>query len=192
MKKIVIATTNQGKLKEIKKILADIHYDILSLTDFEKIPDVVEDGETFIDNAEKKAREVYDILRFPVIADDSGLEVMQLDGKPGVYSARFAGDNASDMENNRLLISELKRFPSPHYARFICTAVYYDGNRYISAAGELDGEIILQPRGSNGFGYDPLFVPDGYANTLAELSVEEKNSISHRAKAFNRLKAKIK
>jgi XTP/dITP diphosphohydrolase len=191
LKKLIIATTNQGKLKEIKRILAGIQYEILSLADFEKIPDIVEDGESFIENAEKKAREAYDILRFPVIADDSGLSVAQLGGRPGVYSARYAGGNASDLENNQRIISELKRLPSPHSARFICTAVYYDGNRYISATGELYGEIILEPRGSNGFGYDPLFIPEGFVNTLAELSVEEKNTISHRAKAFNKLKSMI-
>ena len=127
----------------------------------------------------------------PVIADDSGLAVDQLNGQPGVYSARYAGENASDRENNEKLVSQLKRLPSPHPARFISVAVYFEGNDYITASGELYGEIILNPKGHNGFGYDPLFVPEGYTSTLAEISFEEKNRISHRAKAFNKLKEKI-
>ncbi len=191
MKKIIIATTNQGKLREIKKILKDLPFTLLSLTDFENVPEVVEDKDTFIGNAEKKAAEIYNMFGLPVIADDSGLSVEQLNGRPGVYSARYAGENSSDELNNKKLISELKGLPSPHPAKFISVAVYYEGNNYISASGELIGEIILDPKGNNGFGYDPLFVPEGYSSTLAELSLEEKNSISHRAKAFNKLKEKL-
>lgn len=191
MNKLIVATTNQGKLKEIKKILNDLPYHLLSLNDLENVPEIVEDRDTFLGNAEKKAAEVYHSFHIPVIADDSGLSVDQLDGRPGVYSARYAGENAADEQNNEKLISELMGLPSPHPARFISVAVYYDGNNYISASGELAGEIILNPRGRNGFGYDPLFVPDGYSLTLAELSFEEKNRISHRAKAFNKLKAKL-
>ncbi len=191
MKKIIIATTNQGKLKEIKKILSGLSFTLLSLSDFENVPEVVEDKDTFFGNAEKKAFEIFNMFRIPVIADDSGLSVDQLDGRPGVYSARYAGENSTDEQNNIKLISELMGLPSPHPARFISVAVYYDGNNYISASGELIGEIILEPEGHNGFGYDPLFVPEGYSSTLAELSFEEKNSISHRAKAFNKLKEKL-
>jgi XTP/dITP diphosphohydrolase len=191
LKKIIIATTNQGKLREIKKILGDLPFDLLSLSDFDNVPEVVEDRDTFIGNAEKKATEIYDKFQVPVIADDSGLAVDQLNGSPGVYSARYAGEDSSDELNNKKLISELKGLPSPHPARFISVAVYFDGNDYISASGELVGEIVLSPRGQNGFGYDPLFVPEGYSSTLAELSFEEKNNISHRAKAFNKLKEKL-
>jgi XTP/dITP diphosphohydrolase len=191
LKKIIIATTNQGKLKEIKKILSGLSFTLLSLSDFENVPEVVEDKDTFFGNAEKKAFEIFNMFRIPVIADDSGLSVDQLDGRPGVYSARYAGENSTDEQNNIKLISELMGLPSPHPARFISVAVYYDGNNYISASGELIGEIILEPEGHNGFGYDPLFVPEGYSSTLAELSFEEKNSISHRAKAFNKLKEKL-
>ncbi len=191
MNKIIIATTNQGKLREIKKILKGIPFELLSMTDFEKIPEVIEDRDTFQGNAEKKAFEIYHIFKIPVIADDSGLAVDQLNGSPGVYSARYSGENSTDEKNNEKLISELKGLPSPHPARFISVAVYYDGNNYISASGELIGRIILHPKGHNGFGYDPLFVPEGYTSTLAELSIEEKNSISHRAKAFNKLKEKL-
>ena len=191
MKKIIIATTNQGKLREIKKILNDLPFELLSLADLENVPEVIEDKDTFLGNAEKKAAEIYSTFRVPVIADDSGLAVDQLNGNPGVYSARYSGENSTDEKNNAKLVSELKGLPSPHPARFISVAVYYDGNTYISASGELAGEIILNPRGHNGFGYDPLFVPKGYSSTLAELSFEEKNSISHRAEAFNKLKTKL-
>ncbi len=191
MKKIIIATTNQGKLKEIKKILKDLPFVLLSLDELENVPEVVEDKDTFVGNAEKKAVEIYNVFNIPVIADDSGLAVDQLNGQPGVYSARYAGENASDRENNEKLVSQLKRLPSPHPARFISVAVYFEGNNYITASGELSGEIILNPKGHNGFGYDPLFIPEGYSSTLAELSFEEKNRISHRAKAFNKLKEKL-
>ncbi len=190
--KVLFASRNKGKVREVKKILGEAGIEVSSLEDFENVPDVVEDKETFIDNAKKKAGEIYDVLHIPVIADDSGLAVDQLDGRPGIYSARYAGESATDMENNIKLISELKRFPSPHKARFISVAVYYNGNNYISDTGELNGEIILEPRGNNGFGYDPLFIPEGYTKTLAEFSLEEKNSISHRANAFKKLKMKIK
>ncbi len=191
MKKLIIATTNQGKLREIKKILAGLPFELLSLQDFENVPQVVEDRDTFFENSKKKATEIFNALQIPVIADDSGLSVDQLDGRPGVYSARYAGENANDHDNNQKLISELKGFPSPHKARFISVAVYFNGNVYISANGKLDGEIIIEPRGNNGFGYDPHFVPGGYTKTLAEISLEEKNKISHRAKAFKELRTKI-
>jgi XTP/dITP diphosphohydrolase len=191
LNRILIATTNKGKLTEIKKILSDLPFEFLSLSDFDLVPEVIEDKETFIENAKKKAKEIFDLFQIPVIADDSGLSVDQLGGKPGVYSARYSGVNSTDKKNNVKLVSELKGLPSPHKARFISVAVYYNGVEYISATGELNGDIILEPRGKNGFGYDPLFIPDGYKNTLAELTFEEKNRISHRAKAFNELKLKI-
>jgi len=189
--KVLFASKNKGKIREVKKILAGAGIEVLSLSDFENVPDVVEDRETFLDNSKKKAKEIYHRFHIPVIADDSGLAVDQLHGRPGVYSARYAGESATDKDNNEKLISELTGLPSPHTARFISVAVYYDGINYIAVRGELDGKITLDPRGHNGFGYDPLFIPDGYKNTLAELSLEEKNRISHRAKAFNELKKKL-
>lgn len=175
--KVLFASKNKGKIREVKEILGEAGIEVLSLDDFEDVPDVIEDKETFIDNAKKKAKEIYDIFHVPVIADDSGLAVDQLNGRPGVYSARYAGENAADKENNAKLIFELKGFPSPHKARFISIAVFYNGDAYISAAGELIGEIISKARGDNGFGYDPLFIPEGYKNTLAELSLEEKTEL---------------
>ncbi len=189
--KVLFASKNQGKVREVKKILGEAGIEVLSLADFEDVPDVVEDRETFLDNSKKKAKEIYDKFRIPVVADDSGLSVEQLNGRPGVYSARYAGEDATDKDNNEKLISELTKLPSPHPARFISVAVYYNGNDYLSALGELKGEIILEPRGQNGFGYDPLFIPEGYNKTLAELTLEDKNRISHRAKAFSKLKMMI-
>lgn len=189
MKKILFATKNKGKLREVKNILGN-EYDVISLLDFENIPDVIEDKDTFIDNAKKKAKEMFEHFNVPVIADDSGLSVEQLNDAPGVYSARYAGINATDEANNKKLLTELNNYPQPHRAKFVCAAVYFDGIEYLSAEGEVSGQIIKATRGNNGFGYDPLFLPYGFEQTTAELSLEEKNKISHRAKAFKEL-AKI-
>ncbi len=188
--KVLFASKNKGKIREVKKILGD-DFEVLSLLDFEGVPDIDEDKDTFLDNSKKKAREIFEIFRIPIIADDSGLLVEQLNGNPGVYSARYAGENATDNDNNLKLISELKGFPSPHKAKYVCVAVFYNGDDYISAEGELKGEIVLEPKGSNGFGYDPLFIADGYKITMGEVSLEEKNKISHRSKAFNILNQKL-
>ncbi|MGE5432429.1 MAG: RdgB/HAM1 family non-canonical purine NTP pyrophosphatase [Syntrophomonadaceae bacterium] len=185
---IIFATGNKGKLKEVKGIFQDTSHKIISLNELTGVPEIVEDGITFEENARIKAVTIYDLFRSPVIADDSGLAVDQLHGEPGVYSARFAGENATDEANNRKLLDELSRLPEPHPARFICCAVYYDGQSCLKAFGEIPGRILSQPRGVHGFGYDPLFLPEGYQKTMAEISLDEKNKISHRAKAFNLLK----
>lgn len=188
--KVLFASKNKGKIREVKKILGE-QFEVLSLYDFQNFPEVIEDRKTFYGNSKKKAREIFESFYVPVIADDSGISADQLNGRPGVFSARYAGQNAADSENNLKLISELSSLPAPHKAKFISVAVYYNGKDYISARGELKGEVILEPRGNNGFGYDPLFIPEGYKNTLAELTLEEKNKISHRSKAFNKLKLKL-
>lgn len=185
---IIFATGNKGKLKEVKAIFQDTSHKIKALNELTGVPEIVEDGVTFEENARIKAVTIYDLFRIPVIADDSGLSVDQLHGEPGVRSARYAGENAADHDNNRKLLEEIKSFTEPHMARFICCAVYYDGESYLKAFGEIPGRIIPQPRGEHGFGYDPLFLPDGYEKTMAELGLDEKNKISHRAKAFNLLK----
>jgi XTP/dITP diphosphohydrolase len=192
IKEIIFASKNRGKIEEVKKILGEQNFIIRSLLDYENFPDIEETGNTFEENAKLKAAAVYKKFNMPVIADDSGLAVEQLKGAPGVYSARYAGENVTYEENNRKLIEELKSFPESHRAKFLCTAVYFDGEKYIIAAGELSGNIISTPRGTNGFGYDPIFIPEGSQLTLAEISSEEKNKISHRAKAFNKLKQMIK
>ena len=186
--KLLFATTNMGKLKEVRKVFSETAFTILSLADFPNIPEIIEDGTTFAENAKIKAKTVYDHFKVPTIADDSGLSVDQLNGDPGVFSARYAGENATDELNNKLLLEKLSHFSEPHFARFVCSAVFYDGVNFILAEDVMEGKIIHEPRGDNGFGYDPLFVANGYSRTNGELSLDEKNKISHRAKAFKHLK----
>lgn len=186
-RKIIFATKNNGKLKEVSHILGEEYFELLFLNDFNNLAEVVEDGNTFEENAIKKAKYIFEILGMPALADDSGLLVEQLNGEPGIYSARYAGEAASDEENNAKLIGKLLSFPQPHTAKFVCSAVYYDGKALLKASGEIVGQIIHKPRGKNGFGYDPLFLPDGFNQTTAELDLDEKNKISHRSKAFNSL-----
>ena len=185
--KLLFATTNTGKLKEVRKVFSETAFTILSLADFPNIPEIIEDGTTFAENAKIKAKTVYDHFKVPTIADDSGLSVDQLNGDPGVFSARYAGENATDELNNKLLLEKLSHLSEPHFAKFVCSAVFYDGENFIAAEDVMEGKIIHEPRGDNGFGYDPLFVANGYSRTNGELSLDEKNKISHRAKAFNRL-----
>jgi XTP/dITP diphosphohydrolase len=191
MPEIIFASRNKGKIQEVKDILVDTGLHIISLLDLNDHDDIIEDGLTFEENAVKKASHVFNKYKIPVIADDSGLVVDQLNGQPGVHSARYSGTNASDDQNNLKLIEELKYLPEPHPAHYVCSAVYYYGDDYLTAEGKEKGIIILNPRGSNGFGYDPLFIPENYSVTMAELDPKEKNKISHRAKAFNELKKKL-
>ena len=188
MKQILLATTNKGKLKDVKEILKDIDVEILSFLDFENYPNVDETGTTFKENAELKVKAAFEQYGISSIADDSGLEAFQLKGEPGIFSARYAGEDANDEENNLKLITKLNKHPEPHPGRFVCAAVYYDGKEFKSAIGEVRGNIIKSPRGRNGFGYDPLFIPNGYENTMAELTHVDKNKISHRLNAFKQLK----
>jgi XTP/dITP diphosphohydrolase len=187
MEKIIFATKNPGKIREVNNILNNSSFEIVSLLELSNVPEIIEDGFTFEENARKKAEIIFKTFRIPSIADDSGLAVEQLDGRPGVFSASYAGENASDEENNEKLIRVLNNFSEPHHAMFICSAVYFDGNKFLTADGKVKGRIIMKPRGENGFGYDPLFLPDGFKLTSGELSLEEKNKISHRALAFNKL-----
>lgn len=188
-RKIFFATNNKGKFKEVSEIFFD--FDVDYLGNYPDFPDIIEDGETYEDNAKIKAYAVYQKFKVPTIADDSGLGVEQLDGKPGVYSARYAGENCTYDDNNNKLLNELEKYPIPHKAAFYCCAVYYDGINYLSVLGELKGEIIKTKTGVFGFGYDPIFKPDGFNKTLAELTTEEKNNISHRGKAFKLLKENL-
>ncbi|MBI9073098.1 MAG: RdgB/HAM1 family non-canonical purine NTP pyrophosphatase [Melioribacteraceae bacterium] len=188
---VLFATGNDGKAKEVKNIYSKTKFDIKSLKDIGDYSDIVEDGLTLKENALIKARFIYEKYKVPVIADDTGLEVEQLDGAPGVYSARYAGENCSYDDNNNKLITELADKDEPHNAKFVCYAVYFDGENEIVVKGEFPGRIINEKAGEYGFGYDPIFVPDGEKTTLAEMSLEQKNKISHRAKAFNNLKEKM-
>jgi len=189
--KLIFATQNIGKAKEAKAIFANASIEIFSLYELGNNIDIEEHGKTFSENAFIKAKVVYDIYREPVLADDSGLSIDQLDGRPGVYSARYAGENCTYEDNNLKVINELKKFAEPHKAKFISCAVFYNGKNKIEAFGELHGKIISEERGMNGFGYDPIFIPDGYNQTISEMDFEEKNKISHRAQSFNLLKEKL-
>ncbi len=188
--KVVIATNNQGKVREFKAMLAPLGYEPVSLKDEGIKINVVEDGETFEENAHLKAKAVYEICHCPVIADDSGLEVDFLDGAPGIYSARYAGEDATDKELCEKILSELEGVDeSLRSARFVC-ALYciMDEETEYSVLGTLEGSIGTEPRGENGFGYDPIFMVDE-ERSVAELSEEEKNKISHRSNALHKLTA---
>jgi XTP/dITP diphosphohydrolase len=190
MKELVVATGNQGKLREIQELLRGCVEKLLSPKDFPSFPIVVEDGLTFSENALKKAKAAAEVTGKPVIADDSGLVVQALEGRPGIFSARFAGEGASDADNNRKLLAEISRTrPPDRDAAFHCAVAlcFPDGTCH-TFDGELRGLIIDTPRGEEGFGYDPLFLIPEYGRTLAELPLEIKNRISHRGKALEALK----
>lgn len=184
---IVIATRNKGKLRELSLILADAYDDILSLADFEDIPDIEETGLSFRENAFIKAKTTSDFLGMDAIGDDSGLVVDVLGGAPGIYSARYAGRGASDYDNNKKLLSELKE-KNNRDAKFVCciALVRADGRQEFFE-GECSGQIIQEKRGESGFGYDPVFYVPQYGKTMAELGPEIKNRISHRAIAAEKL-----
>ncbi len=192
--KAVIATKNRGKLKELQNLLADFDLQIVPLDQFDNIGEIEEDGVTFFDNAMKKARTVAERTGLMAIADDSGLEVEALNGRPGVFSARYAGEKASDQENYLKLLQEMKDVPDDKRdAQFRCVIVAYrpDG-KWVSAEGICRGRITHAPKGNQGFGYDPIFIPEGDSRTMAQLTQEEKNRISHRGKALLELREKIK
>jgi len=186
---------NSGKVREIRAIIGSVRpeMEILDLTELPYAEKIDETGNSFKENALIKAKAVYTEFKLPVVADDSGLCVEALDGLPGVLSARFAGPNATDEENNRLLIEKLKNVrEEERKAWFSCAAVfYYAENRYIHCEGRVWGVIAEQPRGSDGFGYDPLFYLPSFGKTMAQLKSSEKNRISHRGKAFRALKKHI-
>ncbi|PHR29900.1 MAG: Non-canonical purine NTP pyrophosphatase [Desulfotalea sp.] len=188
---LVIATTNQNKLKEFKEILKDLDIEIRSLADFGPIPEVIEDGETFDDNAYKKAWQTAKVLGLPTIADDSGLVVDALDGAPGVYSARYSGENATDEENVTKLLSELKGVKN-RKAHFQCVlSIAVPSGPALTYEASCEGTIIDDKRGDNGFGYDPIFYFEEFDKTFAQLSMEEKNKVSHRGKALAQVKAEV-
>jgi non-canonical purine NTP pyrophosphatase (RdgB/HAM1 family) len=186
--RIIFATKNRGKLREVKNIFEGSRFEIVSLLDFKEVPEIIEDKETFEENALLKAKTVYEYYGISAMGDDSGLAVEQLNWGPGVYSARYAGENATDDENNIKLLNDLKEFPEPHTAKFVCAGTYYSENRIFTAQGVVNGRIVKVPQGSNGFGYDPLFIPEGYDITMGEFDLEEKNKISHRSQAFRKLR----
>lgn len=198
---IIVATRNQGKVREFAHALEFLGKPVKSMYDYPEVPEIVEDGETFADNARKKAKTAGDLLGQPVLADDSGLCVDALDGEPGVYSARYAGEGAADEDNNEKLLAELEKRrqgedtqqPLLSPARFVCHLALYDpatGN-FTEASGEVEGWITSEPAGGGGFGYDPLFYLPEYEKTMAELTLEEKQAISHRGAALRKLADKL-
>ena len=187
--KLIIASNNKHKIYEIKTMLGNKFAEILSLSEAGIQHETVEDGETFYENARKKAREIADISGCASLADDSGICLDALDGAPGVYSARFSGGD--DEDNNRLLLEKLKG-NSSRGAHYTCSMVIaYPDGREISAEGYMYGEITDNPRGERGFGYDPLFIPTGESRTVAEMTDSEKNEISHRANALKAILEKL-
>ncbi len=190
MRRLLIATNNQGKVKEIKAILSGLYDDIVSFGDIGLNLNVEEDGKTFEQNAVKKARQAAAAAGCDALSDDSGLCVDALGGAPGVLSARYAGDNATDEQNNIKLLRELNGIKE-RTARFVCVVALVSGEKVITARGEIEGEIALRASGSGGFGYDPLFLVPELDKTFAEIPKDIKNSISHRARALMALRKSI-
>jgi XTP/dITP diphosphohydrolase len=192
--KIVFASRNEGKVKEIRAMLQEIDVKLVSLNNYDNAPEIVEDGKSFLDNALKKAKIISEFTGETVLADDSGLQVDVLGGEPGIYSSRYAGENATDEENIAKLIAGLKGIPQEkREASFFCVLVLYriDGS-YECFEGKWRGQIIDEPRGNNGFGYDPVFMVPELKMTAAELPAGIKNKVSHRGQAFAQLKKSLR
>ncbi len=189
MKRIVIATNNQGKLEEMRQILKN--YELLSLKDINCEMEVDEDQETFEGNAKKKAKEVAVVSNMACIADDSGLCIEALDGWPGVHTARFLGENATNQEKNEAILEKMKDLKGEkRKATVKCIVAYYEKGEFIIGRGEIQGRIAEKPRGKEGFGFDPIFELEN-GKTYAEISKEEKNRISHRKRALENLEKQL-
>lgn len=193
MDKIVFATTNAGKIKEIKEILADFDVEVVSMKEMNITTDVEENGATFEENSLIKARAISKLTGLPALADDSGLEIDYLNGEPGIYSARYLGRDTDYDYKNNYIIDELKDAKDEERsARFVCviSLVLPDGREFVKK-GVMEGRIGYEIKGENGFGYDPIFYLPEYGKTSAEISAEEKNKISHRGKALSAMKEVI-
>ena len=191
--KIIFASKNKGKIRELNALLEGMKVNLLSLHDYPDVPDIIEDGNTFLENALKKARVISEYTGGTIIADDSGLEVDCLEGAPGIHSARYSGAGATDEKNIRKLLEELEGVPAEKRgAAFRCALVLYrtDGT-FETFEGKLEGKIATEPTGSEGFGYDPVFIVPEYGKTVAQIDPETKNRISHRAIAFAKLKKSL-
>ncbi len=185
---LVLATRNRGKLSEIKALLSEFDVDVMGLDDFGPIPEIEEDGKTFEDNAYKKAYQTARMLGFPSLADDSGLVVNALDGQPGIYSARYAGENSTDEDNNQKLLHNLSGVQDRTASFFCVIAIAVPDGPALIYEGICEGMISEKRHGNQGFGYDPLFYYPPLKKTFAQLSEDEKNRISHRGKAMAELK----
>jgi XTP/dITP diphosphohydrolase len=192
--RVVLATRNAHKVAELSRILADAGFDgqLVGLDEFPDAPEVPETGSTFADNALLKARAIAAHTGLPAVSDDSGLTVNALNGMPGILSARWAGTHGDDHANLELVLGQLADIDNRD-AAFVCVAalVLPDGSREWTTTGVLSGRLTREPRGTNGFGYDPIFVPDGMATTTAELAPEDKDAISHRGRAFRAIAAVV-
>lgn len=197
---IILASRNKKKIRELKKIIEEgiasqeeTTINILTPDDFPQCEEVEEDGDTFEANAIKKAVYVSKCSGLTAIADDSGIVVDALDGAPGVYSARYAGEDSDDMANNRKLLDELKDVPDEkRTGRFACCIALSTGDKVVAFMGHVEGKIGRENRGDNGFGYDPLFFPEGHDRTFAEMTADEKHSMSHRGRALQKLQEYLK
>ncbi len=187
-KRLVIASNNQGKIREFKKLLKPFGFEAVSMKEAGFDGEIIEDGDTFEENAHIKAKAVYEATKLPTIADDSGLEIDFLDGAPGVYSARYAGENATDKDRCDKVLKEMHGVARPlRDARFVCSIYFiFDEDDEYSVNGTVEGYIGDKPVGKNGFGYDPIFMLDD-DESMATIDEEEKNKISHRANAFRKL-----
>jgi len=188
--KILLATNNGDKVKEIKEKLAGLNLEAVTLKEIGMEIEVEEDRDTLEGNAMKKAKEIYELTGIPTMADDTGLFVDALNGEPGVYSSRYAGENASYDDNCRKLLEEMRDVSEDERNAYFKTVIcfYYDEDRQYYFEGTVQGRIIREKRGMEGFGYDPVFVPDGYMRTYAEMPLNEKNKLSHRGRAVEQLR----
>ena len=192
MKQLVIATRNSGKLREFRELLLPLKTEVFSLADLRVDEEFEESGNTFAENARLKAIGYSRLVQFPVLADDSGLEVEALGGRPGIFSARYGGPGASDEDRVRKLLKELENSGGERNARFVCSLALAQGGRLLlESEGECRGTIAKKPRGTNGFGYDPIFLFPALGRTYAELSQAEKNVHSHRSRAVASLLRQI-
>lgn len=194
MKELIVATKNQGKINEFRQMFSKYNISVKSLLDIDRTIDIEETGTTFEANAVIKAEAIVELIGLPVVADDSGLEVDALNGEPGVYSARYAGMDKDDEKNTAKLLRELEgKTEDERAARFVCAvAVARPGKETFVKRGTCEGTITTEPQGTNGFGYDPVFIPKGSTRTMAEHSSEEKNAISHRHHAIEQIEEWLK
>lgn len=191
--KMLVASNNKGKLREFNSILGELGIECISMADMGIDVEVDETGTTFLENAKIKAEEIYKIAKIPTVSDDSGLEVDFLNGEPGVYSARYAGEHGDDLKNNEKLLNKLHAVPYEKRTARFKSVVYLvlDENTQVWAEGSVEGIILTEVKGENGFGYDPLFFSPQLNKTFAEADASEKNSISHRGNAIRELKKKL-
>jgi XTP/dITP diphosphohydrolase len=188
--KIILATFNKHKVYEISQLIGSTDIELLSLEDICYDEEIIEDGKSFIENALIKAETIYNKYKIPTLADDSGICIDALDGEPGIHSARFAGENTSSTNKNRIIIDLLKGKENRN-AHYTCALAYIDEKEKFIVEKYCHGEIIDKEKGEEGFGYDPIFFIEAYNKTLAEIPIDEKNKISHRGQAFREFKKHI-